>query len=74
MAACSVVSAEQIPFLLGHVSAQTTEHLGCKQRLHDAVNDRIGIEPGNEVLTVHTIGQLDEKRLIGGRDSLASWE
>jgi hypothetical protein len=63
MAACSVVSAEQIPFLLGHISAQTTEkHLGCKQRLHDAVSDRIGIEPGNEVLTVHTIGQLDEKR------------
>jgi site-specific recombinase XerD len=37
---------EQIQFLLGHVSVQTTEkHLGCKQRLRGAVNDRIGIEP-----------------------------
>jgi site-specific recombinase XerD len=38
---------EQIQFLLGHVSVQTTEkYLGCKQRLREAVNDRIGIEPG----------------------------
>jgi site-specific recombinase XerD len=38
---------EQIQFLLGHVSVQTTEkYLGCKQRLRGAVNDRIGIEPG----------------------------
>jgi site-specific recombinase XerD len=37
---------EQIQFLLGHVSAQTTEkYLGCKQRLREAVNDKIGIEP-----------------------------
>jgi integrase len=37
---------EQIQFLLGHVSVQTTEkYLGCKQRLQGAVNDRIGIEP-----------------------------
>ena len=37
---------EQIQFLLGHVSVQTTErYLGCKQRFRDAVNDRIGIEP-----------------------------
>jgi integrase len=37
---------EQIQFLLGHVSAQTTErYLGCKQRIRSAVNDRIGIEP-----------------------------
>jgi integrase len=37
---------EQIQFLLGHVSVQTTErYLGCKQRINDAVNDRIGIEP-----------------------------
>jgi len=36
---------EQIQFLLGHVSVQTTEkYLGCKQRLREAVNDRIGIE------------------------------
>jgi integrase len=37
---------DQIQFLLGHVSIQTTErYLGCKQRFHDAVNDRIGLEP-----------------------------
>src|SRR5262249_25468838 len=37
---------EQIQFLLGHISVQTTErYLGCKQRLRGAVNDRIGIEP-----------------------------
>jgi integrase len=37
---------EQIQFLLGHVSVQTTErYLGCKQRIQSAVNDRIGIEP-----------------------------
>jgi site-specific recombinase XerD len=37
---------EQIQFLLGHVSVQTTErYLGCKQRFRNAVNDRIGLEP-----------------------------
>lgn len=37
---------EQIQFLLGHVSVQTTErYLGCKQRLRNAVNDKIGLEP-----------------------------
>jgi len=37
---------EQIQFLLGHVSVQTTErYLGRKQRIREAVNDRIGIEP-----------------------------
>jgi len=38
---------EQIQFLLGHVSIQTTErYLGSKQRIRCAVNDRIGIEAG----------------------------
>jgi integrase len=37
---------EQIQFLLGHISVQTTEqYLGCKQRFRSAVNHRIGIEP-----------------------------
>ncbi len=37
---------EQIQFLLGHVSIQTTErYLGCKQKLRFAVNDKIGVEP-----------------------------
>jgi hypothetical protein len=42
---------EQIQFLLGHVSIQTTErYLGCKQRIRSAVNDRIGIEPASDDL------------------------
>jgi len=37
---------DQIRFLLGHVSIQTTErYLGCRQRFDCAVNDKIGIEP-----------------------------
>ena len=37
---------EQIQFLIGHVSIQTTErYLGFKQRISGAVNDKIGIEP-----------------------------
>ncbi|MFZ0862620.1 MAG: site-specific integrase [Candidatus Sulfotelmatobacter sp.] len=45
---------EQIQFLLGHVSVQTTErYLGCKQRIRSAVNDCIGIEPN------HSDEQLD---------------
>ncbi len=37
---------DQIQFLLGHVSTQTTErYLGCKQTLRCAVNDTMGLEP-----------------------------
>jgi site-specific recombinase XerD len=37
---------DQIQFLLGHASVQTTEkYLGCTQRIRGAVNDQIGIEP-----------------------------
>jgi site-specific recombinase XerD len=36
---------EQIQFLLGHASVQTTErYLGCKQKLRQAVNDNIGLD------------------------------
>ncbi len=36
---------EQIQFLLGHVSVQTTErYLGFKQKLREAVNDLIGLD------------------------------
>jgi site-specific recombinase XerD len=36
---------EQVQFLLGHASVQTTErYLGCKQRLRHAVNDNTGLE------------------------------
>jgi hypothetical protein len=35
---------EQIQFLLGHASVETTErYLGCKQRLSNAVNDNLGL-------------------------------
>ena len=35
---------EQIQFLLGHASVQTTErYIGCRQRFKDAVNDRFQI-------------------------------
>lgn len=35
---------EQIQFLLGHSSVKTTErYIGCKQKLREAVNDRLGL-------------------------------
>ena len=38
---------EQIQFLLGHASVQTTErYIGCKQDLARAVNDRLPLRPG----------------------------
>jgi integrase len=38
---------EQIQFLLGHASVQTTErYIGCKQNLKEAVNDRFCISLG----------------------------
>jgi integrase len=41
---------EQIRFLLGHASVQTTErYIGSKQKLQDAVNDRFGISVAREV-------------------------
>jgi site-specific recombinase XerD len=36
---------DQIKFLLGHASVETTErYLGCKQKLRHAVNDNLGME------------------------------
>jgi len=43
---------EQIQFLLGHASVQTTErYLGCKQKLSQAVNDNLGLEDTCKVVT-----------------------
>ena len=40
---------EQIQFLLGHASVQTTEHyIGCKQNLKEAVNDRFAISVASD--------------------------
>lgn len=39
------MEAEQIQFLLGHASVQTTKrYLGCKQRRGQAVNNNLGLE------------------------------
>ncbi len=41
---------DQIQFLLGHVSVHITErYLGCKQRIRNAVNERIGIHPKRRI-------------------------
>lgn len=40
---------EQIQFLLGHASVQTTErYIGSKQKFQDAVNDRLGISVASD--------------------------
>lgn len=69
---------DQIQFLLGHVSIQTTErYLGCKQKLGCAVNDTLGIEPdcvawsperqGREPESppLATLGESYRNRLLG---------
>lgn len=65
---------EQIQFLLGHVSIQTTErYLGCKQRIQSAVNDRIGIEPRamiSQESSESTTGNTITLKIGGDRDEL----
>jgi integrase len=40
---------EQIRFLLGHASVQTTEqYIGCRQKLREAVNDQFRISLSND--------------------------
>jgi hypothetical protein len=36
---------DQIQLLLGQSPSRRRSHLGCKQKLRIAVNDRLGIEP-----------------------------
>jgi hypothetical protein len=44
----AVGELDQIQFVFGHVSIQTTErYLGCQQKLRFAVNNRMGIETDN---------------------------
>jgi hypothetical protein len=61
---------EQIQFLLGHVSIQTTErYLGCRQRFKSAVNDRLGIEPpacSGRVLSLRVADDLLKEDLSQG--------
>ena len=62
---------EQIQFLLGHVSVQTTErYLGCKQRFRNAVNDRIGLEPdGVDSIDPPPLGDIRVVIRVGERFS-----
>jgi len=46
----AVGDGDQIQFLLGRVSIQTTERcLGCKQKLRCTVNDTMGLEADTAV-------------------------
>jgi integrase len=57
---------EQIQFLLGHISVQTTErYVGCKQQLNKAVNDRIELGSGPDA-PVRTISPRSSQTEIGG--------
>jgi integrase len=61
---------EQIQFLLGHVSVQTTErYLGCKQRFRNAVNDRIGLEPDGVSIDPTPLGDIRVVIRVGERFS-----
>jgi len=54
---------DQIQFLLGHVSIQTTErYLGCKEKGRSAVNDRLGI-----------VKTVEETLAIFARQSNSFW-
>ena len=51
---------EQIQFLLGHASIETTEkYIGCKQKLRHAVNDAIGL--GNPASFAKSLSQLPDR-------------
>ena len=56
---------EQIQFLLGYVSVQTTKrYLGCKQRFRNAVNDHIGLDQTER--TPRRRELLSNRRKAGG--------
>ena len=55
---------EQIQFLLGHASVQTTErYIGCKQKLKKAVNDRFGISVASDA--AYEVWELAIARDVG---------
>jgi len=50
---------EQIQFLLGHASVQTTErYIGYKQRFRNAVNDRIGLDQSSRSAGAGTLADF----------------
>jgi hypothetical protein len=56
---------EQIQFLLGHASVQTTErYLGCKQNLGHPVNDRFTLDT---VIASHAPESLNEAAPLSGK-------
>jgi len=65
---------EQIQFLLGHVSVQTTErYLGCKQRFRNAVNDHIGLEPdqGGDAVVENLIIERWQRMIPGSENRIS---
>ena len=67
---CHLAASEldEIQFLLGHVSIQTTERYhACKQKLRVAVNDRLGIKPlpSNPVRLDRAIARADASSALG---------
>jgi integrase len=69
---------EQIQFLLGHASVQTTErYIGSKQRLQDAVNDstwNFGRKPRPEKWQAGRFGDIGHSALYHSLFGLASGE
>jgi len=58
---------EQIQFLLGHASVQTTErYLGCKQNLGQPVNDRFSLGA-----VAFEVGSVSNRQLVRSPDSTA---
>ena len=60
--------SSRFSYLLAHESVQTTErYIGCKQRLRNAVNDQIGVEPKDSNVSVMLFDFTVMIRWRGGR-------